>query len=1512
MATLTVFNTSVTTGLYGAVTIASASQIRIVAGSVTQNYYGTGFTYNTSSQVIGGTLHGTDYSDSANGGMHYQITGLNASAATAYSYVAAGNSVGLTQYLLNGNDVINGSPGDDLLTGYAGADSISAGAGNDRLDGSGDGAVDTLAGGMGDDIYRVDGQQQGAQDVLVESAGQGLDTVKSLGTYTLADQFENLFLMGSSDANGTGNALANRLTGNAARNLLDGRAGDDTLDGAGGADTLQGGTGNDLYLVNIPGITLMEWQGEGLDRVWSSITLTLPAGIENLLLLGNAALNGTGNAEANFIEGNAGANVLDGGVGNDTLQGGLGDDTYVVDSPLDVVIDTGGNDTVQVSVSGFVLGGADIENLTLVGNAITAGGNDAANWLSGNALDNLLYGNGGNDTLDGGAGADTLNGGSGDDLYLVGDAGDDVLEMPGDGLDTVFATIDHTLDANVENLTLNGSQGLRGTGNALANGITGSAFNDTLDGGAGADTLTGGNGADQYRVDNPGDVVVETGASGTDWIFSSVSFDLATTPGVENLTLTGTAHVNASGNALVGVITGNDGNNVLTSVQGDTLVGGAGIDTLNGSFSSDVLDGGTGADSMTGDTGFDTYIVDDPGDVVVEVPVNTSDRYDLIKSWITYTLPVYVELLTLQGDAPLNATGTDSGNETLTGNSAANILASGGGMNDELWGKGGDDTLRDDGGYARMYGGAGNDTYLITGSLGWVVEDAGEGVDTVQVSFSFTLPSNFENLTLIAGLSATGNALDNLVIGNAGTNFIDGGAGADTLQGGLGDDQYYVDNAGDVVIEEDDAGMDGVVCLGISFSLVGTGVERLYLDSGGSSVANTHGTGNALDNLIRGTNGDNVLDGGAGADDLTGYLGNDTYVVDNAGDTVTEYAGQGTDTVRSRLDAYTLKANFENLLLSTGAITGTGNSVANVLTGNAAANTLNGAGGNDTLIGGAGVDTAVYTGLKSAYTVSRGSGSVTVSGVEGVDTLTGIDILHFSDGDVVLNAHQPAGGVSISGDPVRGQTLSAVTTGLSDADGLGTLNYQWLRGEEPIAGATVAIYQLTLADVDAAITLRVSYVDGGGTTDTVESVATAPIDRGDITPPTALAFAPAGAAQGVAVGRNIVVTFSEAILRGIGDIVLKTEAGTTVATYNPATSPNLEISDNTLTLKPTAELSIGTSYKLEFAAGSIVDLAGNAYAGTTSYNFTTIGVTGGLNGTPGNDQLQGSAGNDTFTPGLGSDSVDAGAGQDTIILPMFPNVFDLNETSPGHITGSYGAGTPYTLVLDGVEYVQFGRPPSAGDPERFQTTIALSELVSGAAQEQLGRLTDLYLAFFGRAPDVSGLEYWQEQLLEKGRDFATISKDFAWSTEAQALFPPAASNREFVRTVYLNCFGREPDAGGWDYWTGRLDGLGVTDLNDRGAFVGEVILGAYSSSSGEEDRSLLSNRHEAAMYYANRLAIDPNEGFDAGINALVSKVTGDAAAQDRAGDVIDFAFDNPVTLTGIMTDQVLLDSIWGD
>jgi len=109
----------------------------------------------------------------------------------------------------------------------------------------------------------------------------------------------------------------------------------------------------------------------------------------------------------------------------------------------------------------------------------------------------------------------------------------------------------------------------------------------------------------------------------------------------------------------------------------------------------------------------------------------------------------------------------------------------------------------------------------------------------------------------------------------------------------------------------------------------------------------------------------------------------------------------------------------------------------------------------------------------------------------------------------------------------------------------------------------------------------------------------------DTNAPTLVSASPADEASGVAIGANLVLTFSEAIAKGTGTLVLKNSAGTTIESFDVATSSAVTISGSTLTVNPTSNLAYSTSYKLEIPSGAIKDTAGNSYAGTTAYNFTT-------------------------------------------------------------------------------------------------------------------------------------------------------------------------------------------------------------------------------------------------------------------------------------------------------------------
>jgi Ca2+-binding RTX toxin-like protein len=309
-----------------------------------------------------------------------------------------------------------------------------------------------LIGGLGNDIYVVDN----AFDAIVENFNEGTDLVKSSLSYTLLDNVENLTLTGTDAINGTGNAVNNVLTGNAADNVLDGGA---------GVDTMVGGTGNDTYMVDISADIVTEAAGAGTDLVLSSVTYTLSINVENLTLTGAAAIDGTGNTLSNIVTGNSADNTLSGGTGADTLIGGLGNDAYVVDNAGDVVTENTdeGMDTVRSSVT-YTLS-ANVENLDLTGTAAING--------TGNTLDNVLTGDGAANILDGGTGADMLIGGLGNDTYFVDNASDVVVENLNEGTDLVKSTISYTLSANVENLTLIGSDAINATGNELNNTLTG-------------------------------------------------------------------------------------------------------------------------------------------------------------------------------------------------------------------------------------------------------------------------------------------------------------------------------------------------------------------------------------------------------------------------------------------------------------------------------------------------------------------------------------------------------------------------------------------------------------------------------------------------------------------------------------------------------------------------------------------------------------------------------------------------------------------------------------------------------------------------------------------------------------------------------------------------------------------------------------------------------------------------------------------------------------------------------
>ena len=361
----------------------------------------------------------------------------------------------------------------------------------------------TLIGGIGGDTYYLDD----GLDIIIEDNNAGLDSVYSQASYQLTAHVEELWLKGAA-INGIGNALDNNIYGNAANNRLDGGL---------GADYMEGGAGDDTYVVNQVEDEVHEYefnQGEtlnGIDTIESSVTYTLGENLENLMLVGTAAINGTGNLANNRLVGNSGANILNGGAGNDTYVVGTGDTVTELANE--------GIDTIESNITWTL--GSHVEKLILTGTAAING--------TGNTLANTIIGNSAINTLNGATGADLLIGGQGSDIYVVDNLSDVTTENINEGIDSIQSSITWTLAANVENLTLIGSTAINGTGNSLDNTLTGNSAKNILKGGAGNDIYVVGT----------GDTITENINEGIDSVQSSVSWTLAAN--VENLTLTGTS-----------------------------------------------------------------------------------------------------------------------------------------------------------------------------------------------------------------------------------------------------------------------------------------------------------------------------------------------------------------------------------------------------------------------------------------------------------------------------------------------------------------------------------------------------------------------------------------------------------------------------------------------------------------------------------------------------------------------------------------------------------------------------------------------------------------------------------------------------------------------------------------------------------------------------------------------------------------------------------------------------------
>ena len=496
--------------------------------------------------------------------------------------VITGNDAGNILNGLAGSDGLIGAGGEDYLFGGDGDDRLHGGDGADHLYGDagndfleGEDANDWIEGGDGNDI--LDGGA--GPDILIGGDGDDVFHTGSGGEFG-----------GDTVVDGAGNDTA---YGGPDQDLFEGGAGNDYYDGAGGSDWLYynhtevlAGIIVDLRLAT--GQIRSSGSGDpadiGVDTIVSVEHIT-GSGFDDVMWAGTQGV---------FFGGNDGNDTLNGNVGNDEFDGG------------------GGNDKLY--------------------------GNGGADSLTGNDGDDYLFGNDGNDSLSGDAGYDRMYGGTGDDTYYVNDATDFAYENAGEGHDLVISSVDVTLRANVEDLTLTGAAYI-GKGNAIDNLVTGTDLanklygyegndtlngmggddylfgadgNDILTGGAGYDRMYGGIGDDTYYVNDTTDYAYENLGEGNDKVISSLaSYQLRAN--VEELDLAeGSTVVRGYGQDLDNVIIGNSYNDFLYGRGGNDIIkGGGGADLLYGESGNDMLEGGAGMDRFYGGTGADTFLFRD-------------------------------------------------------------------------------------------------------------------------------------------------------------------------------------------------------------------------------------------------------------------------------------------------------------------------------------------------------------------------------------------------------------------------------------------------------------------------------------------------------------------------------------------------------------------------------------------------------------------------------------------------------------------------------------------------------------------------------------------------------------------------------------------------------------------------------------------------------------------------------------------------------------------------------------
>jgi Ca2+-binding RTX toxin-like protein len=1078
--------------------------------------------------------------------------GLNISVATALNGSVNVEAVEGTGY----NDIITGTAANDIIYAGSGFDTINAGDGEDLIYGGWD--WDTINGGNGIDTVAFEDSNEGVDVYLAyysDGSGAGNHGTANNDRYV---SIENIIGSNYGD-NLLGNTLANVIKGGADGDNLWGNAGDDTLYGETGNDTLNGEAGNDT-LNGGAGADALDG-GTGVDTIsYADSNAAVSVNLATNAVSGGHAAgdvisnfeNITGSAFNDTLTGNSGANIIDGGAGNDTITGGAGADVFIITK------EAGANDTIR-----------DF-SVTTIDEKIDLRGFAAAPTFAS-------------------------------------------LSKVQSGADTIITIEGHTITLNnVAATTLTDAHFV-----GLKLPIVGTAGNDTLTGTAGDDTVTGGAGADTFVItkeaganDTITDFSVTTAGEKIDlrgFTTAPTFANLSKTQSGANTIITLEGHTITLQNVTAATLTVEHFvglADIMGTSGNDNLIGTSSNDTLYGLGGNDIITGGAGADKLDGGAGIDTVSY-----ATATAGVNVSITGDII--------PVASYTGDAAGDVISNfenITGS-AFNDTLTGNSGANIIDGGAG-NDTITGGAGADV---------MDGGAGIDTVSYYGSQAAVIVDLNlataqsggdaEGdillnIENVQsAELSDTLVGNSSDNELI------GNGGNDVLIGNAGNDRLYGGSGNDTLDGGTGNDYL----AGGVGINSVDggAGNDTYVAEGTGentfiitkengatetiINFLAGGVNKIDLrgfaaaptfaslskvQSGADTIITIEGHTITLNNVaattltdahfvglklpIVGTAGNDTLTGTAGDDTVTGGAGADTFVITKeagTNDTITDFS---VTTIGEKIDLRGFAAaptfaslskvqssantiiTIEGHTITLNNVTATTLTAAHFVGLSTGPLPIVGAAGNDTLTGTAGDDT--IQGL---------AGNDTLIGLAGADVLDGgdgIDTLSYATSNAAVNVNLTTR--VVSGGHAAGDVISNV---------------------ENVTGSN---YNDTIVGTTGA-----NILVGGNGTDAIDGGAGADVIEG-------------GAGADTLNGGHAIDTLS-------------------YATSNAAVNINLATN----------------SANGGHATGDVI----SNFENITGSNYYDV-----LTGTAGVNIINAGNGNDIIDGGAGADSIDGGLGYDTI------------------------------------------------------------------------------------------------------------------------------------------------------------------------------------------------------------------------------------------------------------------------